>query len=282
MPGRRRASSRLLFLLAGAATVAVLAFLVPHWRVLLLSFRLSGDFSLDALRNAQGYAEFRHRQTGILMVLLPAGSYLMGEEEGRFDERPRHRVFLDSFLIAKQEVSQSVWERVMGSNPSGFPGAGRPVEMVSWNDCRDFCARTGLELPTEAQWEYACRAGTDTPYSTGERLTAKEARVNGAAFDEGSGTAPVGSFPPNGFGLHDLHGNVPEWCQDVYDSQFYQRPEASGPNPAGRDPPNGPRAIRGGGWRSRPEDCGSARRMSADPDNRLIVIGFRPAFRLPP
>jgi hypothetical protein len=152
-------------------------------------------------RNPQGYEEYQHEQTGLIFVLLPGGRFRMGspntETGRRVDEGPVHEVDLGPFLIAKYEVTQEVWARVMGANPSHFSGEkGLPVDSLSWEDCGAFCGRTGLELPTEAQWEFAVRAGTQTPYSFGETITMEERlcipRPTGRVVEQRRQALPVG------------------------------------------------------------------------------------------
>ncbi len=159
------------------------------------------------------------------------------------------------FHLGTFPVTQEQWQAIMGNNPSRFKGRKRPVETVSWDDCVEFCDRLGqrtgmrIRLPTEAEWEYACRAGTSTAYHFGNEL---EPRLANYA---GSNTSEVGSYPPNAWGLYDMHGNVSEWCQDWY-----------GPYPQGdsRDPQGSnygdSRLLRGGSWYSYPVKCRSARR----------------------
>ena len=171
--------------------------------------------------NAQGYPEYTHDQTGIVFVLVPGGTFDMGspntESFSSSFERPVHQVTLDSFLIAKYEVTQAQYEAVMGSNPSGFPGDDqRPVEQVSWDDLTaadGFLDRTGLVLPSEAQWEYATRGGTQTGYSFGDDCNAGNCDPCSPADDfmwwcanARVMTQPVGQKQPNPFGLHDTHG----------------------------------------------------------------------------
>jgi formylglycine-generating enzyme required for sulfatase activity len=203
-------------------------------------------------RNDQGYAEYRHRKTGIVFVFLPGGKFLMGAQkddpgapnydpEAKANEGPVHGVELRPFLVAKYEVTQAEWERVMGKNPSCFKGDDFPVEQVSWNNCQDFCRKTGLKLPTEAQWEYSCRVG-----STG--LRSGTGRLEDIAWFEGNSggrTHPVGQKQPNRFGLHDMYGNAAEWCEDIWDEAFYSRPEAAGLDPVCTSDSRG-RVLRGG------------------------------------
>jgi formylglycine-generating enzyme required for sulfatase activity len=269
-------------------------------------FRLLG-------RNRQGLPEYRHEATGIVMVLVPGGTFSMGstdeereEVEGLIDrlvedaksraffkdalrsESPRHEVALDPYLIARHEVRQDVWKRVMGRNPSRFQGDDLPVDGVSWNDAKEFCRRTGLRLPTEAEWEHACRAGTAGPFSTGEAITTDEANFNGNYPYGGpkglyrKRTLPPLALPPNPFGLHAVHGNVAEWCEDAFDGRFYEKPEAASRNPlreAGPDP--APRVLRGGSWALFSWASRSAARDSGLPDRAHHLRGLRPAHSLP-
>jgi formylglycine-generating enzyme required for sulfatase activity len=231
--------------------------------------------------NAQGYPEYRHRQTGIVMVLLPGGKFLMGAQKddpegpnydpgARPEEGPVHEVELSSFLIAKFEVRQAEWESTMGTNPSKFKGSDLPVEKVSWEDCQEFCRGAGLELPTEAQWEYACRAGTPGPYAGTGRL-----EEIGWFFDNsGLNTHPVGEKEPNGFGLHDMQGNVREWCEDIGSWSFYATPEAAGPDPVcTTDSPE--RMHRGGAFNCRRGLVSCAFRGGNLPSSRYWDVGFR-------
>ena len=173
----------------------------------------------------------------------------------------------------------------MGKNPSHFKGAKNPVEMVSWNDAMEFCrnltAETAMDvrLPTEAEWEYACRAGTTTPFNTGSTISTDSANYNGNyTYRNGrkgvyrQKTMPVGSFAPNAWGLYDMHGNVYERCEDWYGVYHYERSPAAdpkGPTSAGR------RVLRGGSWSNNPEDCRSANRDPGNPASAGSSNGFR-------
>jgi uncharacterized protein (TIGR02996 family) len=223
---------------------------------------------------------------GMTFAWIPAGTFLMGrpESEGRsLLNIPQHKVTLTrGFYLAIYTVTQACWEAVMGNNPSRIKSKKRPVEGVSWNDSQKFLRnlskRDGstYRLPTEAEWEYACRAGTTTRYYFGETLSTDQANF-AAHFNEydaptdSKKTTLVGSFPPNAWGLHDMHGNIWEWCQDWYGK--YRSGEAVDPQgPAdGED-----RVLRGGshgidaGWLT------SASRFSLSPDSDLY--GFRPAM----
>jgi len=217
---------------------------------------------------------------GVKMVFCwcPAGEFLMGSpdsENGRDDEELQHRVRITKgFWMAKTEVTQAQWESVMGNNPSKFSGSNLPVEQVSWDDCQAFvqrvCAKTGLEirLPTEAEWEYACRAGSTGPYY---------GKIDEIAWhsDNSEGkTHPVGTKVPNAWGLYDMSGNVREWCQDWYDSAYYASSAAEDPRgPASSDF----RVLRGGCWYYAATCCRSASRGGRLPVSRNSDLGFRVA-----
>ena len=245
--------------------------------------------------NAQGYDEYTHGSSGIRFVHLPGGEFEMGSpdtEEGRLsDEGPVHTVTLSPFLIAKYEVTQAEYEAVMAGHaslswrPSENYGDAprdpqRPVEDVSWNELKaadGFLDRTGLSLPSEAQWEYACRAGQSGPYSgTGDLDDMGWYRHN-----SGGSHHPVGTKQANQFGLFDMHGNVWEWCEDVYDSGFYNNVELrGGPDPVATSGSEH-RVFRGGDFLHYALNARSALRCYTNPTFRNFNIGFRPARPLP-
>jgi formylglycine-generating enzyme required for sulfatase activity len=226
--------------------------------------------------NAQGFPEYRHRASGVVMVRIPGGEFLMGSGP-RADgvatlEGPQHRVTLSPFLIGKREVTQGEWTRILGKNPSTHTGEDLPVHNVSWDECREYGTRVGLKLPTEAQWEFACRAGdripgyAATPGFDGHIAQLKDRngnRLDGmteekldafarvldeiAWFGENSGDKPhpVGQKKPNGYGLYDMIGNAFELCEDRYDRDFYRTAEASALDPVCRSDANS-RIGRGG------------------------------------
>lgn len=178
------------------------------------------------------------------MVTIPAGCFLMGNDQGEPDERPVHKVCISSFQMGKYEVRQKNFQAVMGSNPSQHVGADLPVDSLTWDEASDYCKKIGMRLPTEAEWEYAARAGTTTPFYWGPMVSGKEANFCDSACalnireprvnDGFKHTAPVGSFPPNPFGLHDMAGNVSEWVRDWMDvgENYYQTsPEQDPPGP---------------------------------------------------
>jgi formylglycine-generating enzyme required for sulfatase activity len=214
------------------------------------------------------------------LVWVPAGAFTMGssaDEAGHEEnEGPQHEVTISRpFLIGACEVTQEQYEAVMGSNPSKYPGHGMPVENVSWDDAMEFCARvsrkTGrrVTLPTEAQWEYACRAGTRTRYSFGDDQDQIKRYARQGEAQE-AGPAPVGSHEPNPWGLYDMYGNVWEWCADWY------APYNAGAvtDPAGPASGQG-RVVRGGRWHGKAADCRSAKRSWHASDYPRGIVGFR-------
>ncbi|EKU96981.1 hypothetical protein Lepto7375DRAFT_0911 [Leptolyngbya sp. PCC 7375] len=234
------------------------------------------------------------------MVLIPAGTFLMGspadEPEREDREGPQHPVTVPPFFMARYPITQAQWravvsmdqvERSLESAPSDFQGQNRPVENVSWYDAVEFCQRlakhTGrpYRLPTEAEWEYACRAGTTTPFYFGKTLTPEIANYDGNyTYNDGpegeyrQETTPVNHFGiANAFGLSDMHGNVLEWCQDQY-HKSYDRAPANGSAWEDRDQDD-PRILRGGSCNSYPRGCRSALRYNFNPDLRSNDVGFR-------
>jgi formylglycine-generating enzyme required for sulfatase activity len=220
------------------------------------------------------------RGINVTFCWIPPGSFTMGSptnEEGRSDNENQVEVTLSKgFWMAKTEVTQAQWEAVMGSNPSHFKGADLPVDKVSWDDVQEFLKkinafvgnleREKMVLPTEAQWEYACRAGAPGPYSGGSIGEMAWYRDN-----SGRKTRPVGTKKPNAWGLHDMHGNVREWCADWYASGLQGGVDPQGAN-SGTN-----RVNRGGGWYGNANNCRVADRNNGDPSSTNNVIGFRVA-----
>jgi formylglycine-generating enzyme required for sulfatase activity len=217
------------------------------------------------------------------MVWIPAGWFQMGSEaEGEFDETP-HNVYVSSFYIDRTELTQQEYERVMGKNPSRWKGQDNPVEQIRWRNAAQYCntrsqleglqpaydpntwecdfGANGYRLPTEAEWEYACRAGTSTTYHFGDN----SAQLASFAWFKGNctrGPRPVAHREPNAWGLYDMYGNVWEWCHDFYGEDYYrQSPER---DPKGQSQGQ-TRVVRGGCWNSRPNECRSAYRNYEDP-----------------
>ena len=241
--------------------------------------------SLPALTSApvEG-ASFSIPKLNLDMLWCKPGTFLMGspqDEEGRAEDETQHKVTLtQGFYLGKHEMTQEQWEKVMGTSPSTFPGPTLPVEQVSWEDAIKFCEKlTQMEkaagrlpeewvytLPTEAQWEYACRAGTTTAYSFGDTMTPKQANYDGNIGK----TTVVGTYPANPWGFHDLHGNVWEWCLD-WSGKY---PGGSASDPAG--PSFGSaRVFRGGSWYRIVWSMRSANRYGTAPAIRGISLGFR-------
>jgi sulfatase modifying factor 1 len=225
------------------------------------------------------------------MLWVKPGTFEMGspeDEEDREDDETLHEVTLTSgYWLGKHLVTQAQWEKVMGDNPSEFEGVNRPVDGVSWTDVTSFCEKltereskagrlpAGMEyqLPTEAQWEYACRAGTTTAYAFGDSLTEKDAN-----FDENvDETTDVGKYPANPWGFHDMHGNVDEWCADWYGENY---PTGNMTNPTG--PAVGSRRVgRGGAWINSADFARSADRFRFVPALSYNFLGFRLSLRPP-
>ncbi|MBR8839317.1 MAG: SUMF1/EgtB/PvdO family nonheme iron enzyme [Stigonema ocellatum SAG 48.90 = DSM 106950] len=280
------------------------------------------------IKREKGQASYYTEQLGdsitLEMVAIPGGKFMMGspEGEGYDSEKPQHEVTVQPFFMGKYPVTQAQWRviaalprvnRDLDPDPSRFKGDNRPVESVSWYDAVEFCARlsrkTGREyrLPSEAEWEYACRAGTTTPFHFGETITDKLANyhANVTFADEPKGeyreqTTPVGNFPPNAFGLYDMHGNILEWCADAWHENYQgapvdgsewsdndnQKEEGIGTrisnlwnrirgNPEIAKNENDYRLLRGGSWDHNPENCRSAFRNRNAPDDVVAYIGFR-------
>ncbi|TWI72450.1 formylglycine-generating enzyme required for sulfatase activity [Desulfobotulus alkaliphilus] len=252
---------------------------IPVWED---NYRIGGSVSGDKITNS----------LGMTFVKIPAGEFWMGSpsnEPGRFDDEKRHRVKISKdFYMMTTEVTQAQWERVMGSNPSRFKNCGKdcPVEQVSWNDVQEFIKKLNamdktltVRLPTEAEWEYAARAGTDTPFAFGTCLSTSDANYDGnyplSGCPKGSyrkTTVKVASFKPNAWGLYDMHGNVWEWVQDVYKKDYETLPKT---DPIYASSAGGSRVVRGGGWYSIARRCRSANRSRYGADYRGNVLGFR-------
>ncbi|MEH1837629.1 MAG: SUMF1/EgtB/PvdO family nonheme iron enzyme [Nostoc sp.] len=248
----------------------------------------------DSNKQAKFFKEDLGNGITLDMVEILAGSFKMGSppaENGQTEaEEPQHTVNVPAFFMGKFEVTQEQYQQIMGSNPSYFKGAKRPVEEVSWDDAVEFCRKlsqkTGRKyrLPSKAEWEYACRGGTTTPFHFGETITTELANYDGnytyASAPKGKSrqeTTEVGSFPPNAFGLYDMHGNVLEWCQDSRDDSDKGAPSDRSPS---IDNKYG--VKRGGSWIDDPKDCGCASYVSYDYDTRARAfknihgdVGFR-------
>ena len=240
---------------------------------------------LFAITGGQTFAAEKQytNSIGMEFVLIPAGAFNMGAdmnfENAHYDEVPVHRISITkAFYLGKFEVTQAQWMAVMGRNPSRFKGQSNPVEQVSWDDAQAFIRKLNqmeghnrYRLPTEAEWEYAARAVSESTYSFGD-----DAVLMGryAWYYDNSGltTHPVGQKESNSFGLYDMHGNVWEWVQDWYGDTYYQ----SSPPSAPVGPPSGLfRVCRGGSWCNFAGDCSSARRNHGSPSFGHEENGFR-------
>ncbi|OUL23957.1 Sulphatase-modifying factor protein [Nostoc sp. RF31YmG] len=259
-------------------------------------------------KTAQYYVENLGKGIELEMVLIPAGSFLMGSPEDELErsdsESPQHLVNINQFCMGKYPVTQEQWSAVaalpqvnkeLNADPSNFKGDKRPVEQVSWYDAVEFCDRLTAHtkrqylLPSEAEWEYACRAGTTTPFHFGETITSELANYN-ANYTYGAGvkgtyrgqTTEVGSFEvANAFGLYDMHGNVWEWCLDDWHDDYNGAPTDGSPWFDDNDnlyQKQGRAVLRGGSWINLPGSCRSASRndgIGAERDSINDVIGFR-------
>ena len=215
------------------------------------------------------------------LVLVRPGSFMMGDEKGGDDEKPVHKVAITKpFYIGQYKVTQQQWEAVMGSNPSSAKDPKNPVERVNWDDCQEFLKKLNAKLgdktvkfalPTEAQWEYSCRAGKTTPYSFGD----KETDLGRYAWflDNSKGKIhPVGEKRANAWGLYDMHGDAWEWCADWYDKAYYKTSPASDPT----GPASGTfRVCRGSNWESMAPDCRCGFRLFSVPSERFPYLSLR-------
>lgn len=251
------------------------------------------DLNLSRRQNHY-FSEILSNNVLLEMVAVSAGSFLMGasaRENGADDsEKPQHLVLLQPFFVGKYPITQAQWQAVaalepialpLKPNPSKFQGENRPVERISWFEAVEFCQRlsrlTGrrYRLPSEAQWEYACRGGTTTPFHFGKRLPNNLVNFHGSLVNgvKEEGTTNVGAFGvANAFGLYDMHGNIYEWCLDHWHDDYKGAPNDGS---AWLDEHEQERIIRGGFWFSYAQNCRSAHRDSRESDTRSSVIGFR-------
>ncbi len=241
-------------------------------------------FLLSGCGDGVARPEIIKTQSGVEMVRIPAGTFQMGCNTGKEDERPVHAVTLDSFYMDRTEVTQAQFAALNVSNLSHFRAPENPAEMVKWLQAAEFCNKRstaegltpcyqedgtcnfdadGYRLPTEAEWEYACRAGTSTAYSAGDD---PRAISDYAWYADNSGkkTHPAGQKHENPWGLCDMHGNVGEWCNDVYEKDYYQTSPAKNPRgPA--EKPNSKYVVRGGSWNLSADGLRSTSRSGENP-----------------
>jgi formylglycine-generating enzyme required for sulfatase activity len=273
--------------------------------VVTISLEKGGLFGLGApqvkTRSRRATAEYRREDLGsgvsLDLVMIPGGSFQMGSPagQGHDSERPQHKVAVKSFLMGRYPVTQEQWRwvaalpkivRDLNADPSHFKGSNRPVEHVNWDDATEFCQRLSkhtkrvYRLPSEAEWEYACRAGTTTAFHFGETLTSDLANYD-ANYTYGFGakgqtrrkTTNIGSFPANAFGLHDMHGNVWEWCQDYWHDNYGGAPVDGSAWLSSDENDTG--LLRGGTWSNTPDGCRSASRSRYARNRRFSLHGFR-------
>lgn len=250
-------------------------------------FSAASEEGLSFLLKPGELKTFREGGIEVPMVWCPPGSFLMGSPEfemGHEKSETQHQVKLTKgFWLAETQVTQKFWMETMGENPSQFKGENLPVELVSWENVQNFISILNklvgskvYRLPTEAEWEYSCKAGRNGPFNTGENLTTEQANFNGhypyAGFPKGENrntTTPIKTFPPNNWGLYDMHGNVWEWCQDWFGDYGGNQVNPTGPV-SGQQ-----RVIRGGSWADGGIVCRSSVRFSHFPGDSQGNIGFR-------
>jgi len=251
-------------------------------------------------KQARYFTEKLGDAIGLDMILVPAGTFWMGSPDDEPDrseaEGPQHEVRVSNFFMGRYPVTQEQWrfvaaldevERKLEPDPSQFKGDKRPVERVSWYDAVEFCDRLAkytsrpYRLPSEAEWEYGCRAGTTTPFYFGKTLTTEIANYDGnSTYHDGpqgeyrEETTPVDQFEiANAFGLCDMHGNVDEWCQDHWHENYDEAPTDGSAWLSANE--NASRVRRGGSWSRNPRSCRSAYRFYNTPALRINFIGFR-------
>lgn len=218
---------------------------------------------------------------GLKLVWIPPGEFEMGSDDGESNEKPIHTVKISKgYYMGIYEVTQEQYQKVMGTNPSKFKGEDNlPVEQVRWDDAVKFCENLTQKegktyrLPTEAEWEYACRAETTSKFSFGD---SESQLVDYAWYDQNGGnkTHPVGTLKPNAWGLYDMHGNLFEWCRDWYAEDWYSKGPAENPlNESYGDTEF--RVVRGGAWNNYASFCRVANRSYNNPSSRNLDIGFR-------
>jgi formylglycine-generating enzyme required for sulfatase activity len=256
-------------------------------------------------RTGQHFYEALSEEIRLDMVLIPGGTFMMGspdgEEDALADEKPQHEVTVPQFFMGRYPITQAQWrvvagypkvDRELNPDPSHFKGDDRPVETVNWDDATEFCQRLSqytdrqYRLPSEAEWEYACRGGTQTPFSFGNYISTELVNYNGSEYGESPAckskgeTTDVGSYPPNNFGLCDMHGNVWEWCEDDWHGSYENAP-TDGSVWLNREYGIGRKITKGGSCFVIPWDCRSACRVSTVRGYCHYGFGFRVACAAP-
>ncbi|AFZ01321.1 formylglycine-generating enzyme family protein [Calothrix sp. PCC 6303] len=273
----------------------------PSYEFKVVTVNRKGEIIKRVWHKARYFIETLENGIELEMVYIPGGNFMMGSPEDEKDsndwEKPQHQVTVQPFYMGKYQVTQAQWQAVaklpkidrdLNPEPSRFKGENHPVECVSWYDAVEFCARLSkatrkeYRLPSEAEWEYACRAGTTTPFHYGETITSELAnyRANEYTYAEEpvgeyrEETTPVGSFPPNSFGLYDMHGNVYEWCADPWHDDYKGAPkDGSVWRENGNDNYS---SLHGGSWDLDPRICRSSYRLNYYTRDLIIRnVGFR-------
>jgi len=253
-----------------------------------------GEIIARTRHTAEQFTEDLGNGIHLEMIVIPAGVFQMGSPRrlANMDEQPQHLVTIKPFMMGKSLITQGQWKAILGTlPPCRFKGDNLPVERVSWEEGQKFCGRLSkkkginYQLPSETQWEHACRAGTTTPFSFGETLTVEVANFNGEHTfrEEPPGfyfhsTSEAGKFPPNAFGIYDMHGNLWEWCADTWLDDYGASPRdaSSYQNKDSRY-----RVVRGGSWHEPPELCRSAARLRVLQTDADEFMGFRVVCDLP-
>jgi formylglycine-generating enzyme required for sulfatase activity/predicted Ser/Thr protein kinase len=280
----------------------------------------TGDVIAEPPKSAQYFDEILDENgLALRMMMIPGGSFMMGSPEDELnsydDEKPKHLVTVPDFAIGQLTITQAQWrtiaelpkvKRRLNPSPSYYSGEDRPVEWINWEEAIEFCdrltrlTRKPYRLPSEAEWEYACRSGTTTPFHFGPTIVTDLANYRGMDEDRGEQGVFLGNYdkgpkgkyrgatiaahelPPNAFGLHNMHGNVWEWCEDHWHSG-YENPPINGSAWLDEDADvKSDRVVRGGSWNCSPQLCQSAYRKFFAPSNRYSNLGFRVLFRLRP
>lgn len=263
--------------------------LVQDFAVKEVEERLSPDYSLletrryDCAGLSHRIASFIHAKSGLILNLIPGGCFIMGDDNSGYEnERPAHQAKIDPLLIGRFPVRQSCWDRIGGEDEREFLGSDIPIDSVSWNECQDWLVKAGgsLRLPSEAEWEYACRGGSTTQYFWGEEMDNAYCWYSENCRSDGKQTTDVSlhfdTKSWNSFGLVDMSGHIWEWCLDQWKEHYRNGPFNALPQSGSKTT----RVGRGGGWRNFASSCRSAYRFKIKPSKRRNVLGFRVARSL--